>query len=317
MTRAVLKRLSIGSGAIAAALFAVHVFAAEPMTLSDYMALDGPAPTAHFAYGPAPSQYVELFEPQGNGPFPVVAIVHGGCWSKDLGGLRQMHNMAGALNAQGVAVWNVEYRRIDEAGGGYPGTYQDINLAFDLLLAKAAAYHLDTSRIVAMGQSAGGQLVQWLSGRARVAASSPVHDAEPLHLRAVISLGGLADLDGQKVRIRNVCGVDVQSLTGDASAARPDVFSDTNAAALMPNGGHTFLINGALDRISPPDVATDYAALARRTGDNAETIVLPGASHFDEVSATSPSWRIVLPVILRALGHAPSKQAAPSANAPP
>src|ERR1700735_4073457 len=131
---------------------------AEPMTLHDYLALKGPPPSAHIAYGSAPSQYVELFKPSGDGPFPVVVLVHGGCWIKEFAGIVQMRNVAGALAAQGIAVWNVEYRRVDDPGGGYPGTFQDMIAAFDLLMATAAEHHLDTARVAAMGHSAGGHL---------------------------------------------------------------------------------------------------------------------------------------------------------------
>ena len=285
----------------ASALFAAPVAAAAPMTLADYMALDGPAPTAHIAYGAASSQYAELFLPKGAGPFPVVFLVHGGCWQSSLGGIRQMHNMAGDLERRGVAVWNVEYRRIDEAGGGYPGMYRDINRAYDMLIARAPAYRLDTRRIVAMGHSAGGHLVQWLAGRARLPKSSALYDSAPLHLNVVISLGGLADLQAQAERIPNVCDAQIAQLTGPARAGRPDPFRDTNAAALLPNGTRTLLINGALDTISPPSVGADYAAVARHAGDKADVLVLPGASHFDEVAATSPAWKLTLAEILKAL----------------
>jgi acetyl esterase/lipase len=70
----------------------------------------------------------------------------------------------------------------------------------------------------------------------------------------------------------------------------------------MPNGSHTVLINGDLDHVSPPQTALDYAALARRAGDHVATIVLPRASHFDEVCASSPAWALIWPVIHRALG---------------
>jgi len=273
------------------------------MSLSDYMALDGPAPTAHIAYGTAPSQYAELFLPKGAGPFLVVFLVHGGCWQSSLGGIRQMHNMAGDLEKRGIAVWNVEYRRIDETGGGYPGMYQDINGAYDTLIAKAPAYHLDTTHIVATGHSAGGHLVQWLAGRSRLPKSSPLYDPRPVHLAEVISLGGLADLNAQALRIPNVCDTQIAQLTGPASAARPDPLRDTSAASLIPNGIGTVLINGALDTISPPSVAADYTIVARRAGDKADVVVLPDASHFDEVSATSPAWKRILPVILKALGR--------------
>jgi len=63
-----------------ALVFSGKLMATEPMTLRDYMALNGPSPSEHIVYGTAASQYVELFKPQGSGPFPVVVLVHGGCW---------------------------------------------------------------------------------------------------------------------------------------------------------------------------------------------------------------------------------------------
>lgn len=281
--------------------------AANPMTLDDYLALTGPAPTAHLAYGPAPSQYAELFLPQGGGPFPVAVLVHGGCWTSKFGGITQLRNMAGALAARGIAVWNVEYRRSDEAGGGYPGTYQDMHAALDLLAAQAPARKLDLKRMVAVGHSAGGQLVQWMAGRAKIPTSSPLYRAHPLPVPNVVSLGGLADLRKEAALIKSSCGRDTVELAGTPSKERPDVFVDTNAAELAPNGSRTWLVTGELDTISPPRVAHDYAARVRKLGDAAEVVILPGASHYDEVAATSPAWPQVLGVIERALGLAPAR----------
>ncbi len=285
-----------------AALLSASLATAAPMKLADYLALTGPAPTAKLAYGSAPSQYAELFRPAGAGPFPVVVLVHGGCWTIKFGGIGQMRNLAGALAAQGIAVWNVEYRRVDEDGGGYPGTYEDMHAALDLLERSAQANQLDLSRIVAVGHSAGGQLVQWIAGRGKIPASSPLHRAHPLPVREIISLGGLADLRNERALIQSSCGRDTVDLAGLPGPARPDVFADTNAAELVPNGSHTVLINGELDTVSPPRAARDYAARARAAGDTAEVIVLPGASHYDEVAASSPSFKLVLPAIRKALG---------------
>jgi acetyl esterase/lipase len=279
----------------------MNAMAAEPMTLEDYMALSGPPPTARLAYGNAPSQYAELFVPAGAGPFPVVVLIHGGCWVKEFQGIVQMRNLAGALIAQGIAVWNVEYRRIDEAGGGYPGTYQDAAAALDLLITNAPAHHLDTHRLVAMGHSAGGHLVQWLAGRGRLPPSSPLYAAHPFPVTEIIALGSIGDLRNRAAGLKQVCGVDIEQLTGRPSAARPDVYADTSPAELVPNGSHTVLINGALDTVSPPQTAVDYAARVRKAGDKVETLVLPQASHFDEVSASSPAWALILPVIQKAL----------------
>jgi acetyl esterase/lipase len=291
---------------LAAGCVGVSANAAMPMKLADYMALSGPAPTARIAYGAAPSQYAELFLPPGQGPFPVAVLVHGGCWTKEFGGITQLRSMAGALASRGIASWNVEYRRVDEAGGGYPGTYQDMNAAMAVLGQTAQRYPLDLDRLVAVGHSAGGQLVQWLGARSRIAPSSPLYSstsgrAGTVPVRQVISLGGLADLRREKDVIKSSCERDIVDLTGVASRARPDVFSDTNAADLIPNGSRTVLITGELDTISPPRVAHDFAARARAAGDQAEVVILPGASHYDEVAPTSPSWPLVLGQIEKAL----------------
>jgi len=279
---------------------------AGPMNLDEYMALDGPEPTAHVAYGRAPSQYAELFLPAGKGPFPVVVLVHGGCWNSKFGGIVQMRHMAGELQKRGVAVWNVEYRRLDEDGGGYPGTFRDMNAAMNELRTVAAARGLDLTRLVAVGHSAGGQLVQWLAGRARIPAQSLLHEARPVPVRHVVSLGGLADLRHERALIRQTCDTNVDDLTGKPSTGRADVYSDTNAAALTPNGSSTVLITGELDDISPPRVARDYARMAQGKGDDARVVIVPGASHYDEVSTKSAVWPEVWKAVALGLGIHPN-----------
>ncbi len=270
---------------------------AAPLTLADYLRLTGPAPQAHIAYGPQPSQFAELFLPAGDGPFAVAVLVHGGCWRLGNGGLAQLHDLAGALRSEGIAVWNVEYRRVDEPGGGYPGMYQDASAALARLAELAPQYQLDTGHLVAIGHSSGGLLVQWLAGRERLPAGSPLREPIALPVRKVVSLGGLADLRHQRDRIQSVRGVSERQLAGPLGKTRTDRFADTSAAELLPNASHTVLINGAVDEISPPQVAADFARRARAKGDRADTLVLPGASHFDEVSSASPAWRQILPVI--------------------
>ena len=61
--------------------------------------------------------------------------------------------------------------------------------------------------------------------------------------------------------------------------------------------------SGELDTISPTVTGENYARRARAAGDTAEVLVLPGGSHFDEVSADSKSWTIVRAQILKALGR--------------
>jgi acetyl esterase/lipase len=232
----------------------------------------------------------------------VAVLIHGGCFKNEYQGMPQMRGMAGALSSQGIAVWSIEYRGLDQPGGGYPGTFEDVNAALDMLALQAKGRHFDIDRVIAVGHSAGAYLVLWIAGRALVPASSPLHDTQSIPVRNVVALGGLGDLRPYREHLQESCGYSISQITGVSSAERPDVYADTTPIELSPNGSHTVFINGELDNIASPQDARDYADRVRKRGDSAETVVLPGASHFDEVSITSPSWRVVLGVIERTAG---------------
>ncbi|WP_371820764.1 alpha/beta hydrolase [Tsukamurella sp. PLM1] len=89
---------------------------------------------------------------------PVVVLLHGGGW-RTPASAGSMAEMARSLVSHGVAVWNVEYRRIG-AGGGYPTTLTDAAAAIDFLQTVKALHapNLDLDDVVVAGHSAGGQL---------------------------------------------------------------------------------------------------------------------------------------------------------------
>lgn len=288
--------------ALASLLICVPAFPAEPLTLDDYIALRGPMPDEHIAYGSAPQQYVEWFQPAGAGPFPFVVLIHGGCFLNRYEGMPQMRAMAGALAGRGIAAWSIEYRGIDTAGGGYPGTFLDVRAALDLIQAQATARRLELDRVALVGHSAGGVLALWAAGRTQLPKSSPLYEPGPLRVRQVIALGASGDLRSLARLWKTRCDLEVTRLTGAPTAERPDVYADTSPLELTPNGSQTLFINGDHDTILTPQESEDYAALVRGRGDGAETLVLPAASHFDEVAVTSPAWQRVEPAIRKALG---------------
>src|SRR6187402_1187813 len=79
-----------------------------------------PSQDVRFGYGKSPSQSAELRMPSGSGPFPVLVLVHGGCWQSAYG-FDYMTRLAAWFAQRGVATWTIEYRRLDETGGGWPG----------------------------------------------------------------------------------------------------------------------------------------------------------------------------------------------------
>ena len=262
---------------------------AQPQSLAAYMALPQHAPSARIAYGKQASQVVELFLPPGKGPHPVVILLHGGCWRREFEGLRQTSGVAADLAAQGVAVWNIDYRGVDETGGGYPGTFQDVAAAVDLIGADARLYDLDATKVVAVGHSAGGHLALWAAARPRLPRGSVLYAAHPLPISTVLSLGGVGDLQGQEGVAKASCGFARDALLGQ----RPSPFADTSPAELLPAGTKVIMIHGALDPIFPPDTGRAYVARATASGDPAEFMAIPGAGHFDTVMTGTAAWRLV------------------------
>jgi acetyl esterase/lipase len=157
------------------------------------------------AYGPAPSQVAELYLPVGTDPCPVVVMIHGGLWTV-LYDRAHTLQLARDLADRGYAVWNIEYRRIGEDGGGWPGTFDDVATAIDALADLAAGRapqgemavsvardRLDLGRVITMGHSAGGHLALWAAARPGLPAGSP--GSQPrVPVSAAISLAGITDL---------------------------------------------------------------------------------------------------------------------------
>lgn len=268
---------------------------AEPAPLSAYLEQPRVKPDAVVRYGKAPSQVVEVFQPKGAGPFPVVVLLHGGCYLKELGGLRETSGVARDLADRGFFVWNVEYRRLGEPGAGYPGTFEDVADALDRLPGEAAARHLDLGRVIAVGHSAGGQLALWAAARSRIPAASPLHRAHPLHIGAVVSLAGIGDLERHGDVFSHACGADTfKRLLGPAPS-----FADTSPARLLPTGVPVVMVHGVYDHVMPPFTGREYVAEVRKAGDRAELVVIPDAGHFDLVIPTTAAWRIVADAIAR------------------
>src|SRR4051812_20156326 len=127
---------------------------AEGVSFAEVLALKARAADARIAYGPAKQNFGELWVPSGEGPHPVAVVIHGGCWQA-LYGEDHIRPVCAALARGGVAAWCLEYRRLGETGGGWPGTLDDVARGTDHLREIAARYRLDLRHVVAVGHSAG------------------------------------------------------------------------------------------------------------------------------------------------------------------
>lgn len=258
------------------------------------------APPDHvIAYGNDPNQFGQLFLPKGPGPFPVAVVIHGGCWKK-FADLNNTAPMSDALRQAGIAVWNIEYRRVDSEGGGWPGTYLDIAQAIDSLRTMAPEYRLDLRQVITVGHSAGGHLALWAAARHRLSKTSPLYLQNPLRVRGVVSLAGPGRLQSlSPEHQQKVCGsVPVTQLLGGAIDQVPERLRDGSPAEMLPLGVPQILISGSLDWLVPPPFAEEYAALAKKSGDEVQTTVIEGAGHFELIAPGTAAWPIVKQAVL-------------------
>ena len=275
------------------------------LTWPDLTKRPKPMPDATVDYGTDPMQKVDVWLPTGKtkGPFPVIVMVHGGCWTTSIADRSLMNWIADDLRNAGVAVWNIEYRGVDRTGGGYPGTFADAAKAADQLEVSAKTFNLDTRHVLAIGHSAGGHLALWLAARRKLPASSTLYTAHPLRIRHVISLGGLPDLDGTATNADTGCGTEVVAkLVGVPNPQHPDVYADTSVPRLLPLGVKQDLVNGREDRIIPFVMATDYTAKATAAGDTATLHTIPATGHVELIAPETPAWAEAKRLILSYFG---------------
>jgi acetyl esterase/lipase len=248
----------------------------------------GAAPE-RFAYGPAPSQFGELWLPQAAAKAPVVVLIHGGCWQR-LYGFDLMNPLAADLRDHGVAVWNIEYRRLGEPGGGYPGSFTDIAAAIDTLRGLATRYPIDLARVAVVGHSAGGHLALWAVARSKLPADSALRTSNPLVPGFVVTLAGINDLAAYHEH-GPACGggATIDALI-DARRRGPAAYADTSPRALLPLGVDQLVVSGNEDGIVPVPFGRDYAKAATAAGDNVTALDLPGADHFALIDPMSADW---------------------------
>ena len=86
-----------------------------------------------YSYGSTPNQTVIHLASTDSSD--VLVIVHGGCWSNAYDRNHTLP-MAEALSTMGYDVWVPEYRRVGDAGGGWPGSLEDIIAAVEFVTDK-------------------------------------------------------------------------------------------------------------------------------------------------------------------------------------
>ena len=269
-----------------------------PVSFSDVLLLPSGKPDLVAPYGVAPQQFGELWIPQREGAVPVVVLIHGGCWQSAYD-IEHIRPAAAALKNAGYAVWAVEYRRIGDPGGGWPGTFEDIARAVDILDELLESHALQAGPKIVMGHSAGGQLALWAAARPQFSDHHSFYAPDSMSVDHVVGLAAITDLKTYASG-ESSCEQSTVELLGEPEhhAERYDAVSPVELPVLrIPS----LLVQGADDPIVPMDQAAAYHQLATQAGAPSRVLELPDAGHFDLIHPRTAAWRAVISELERCL----------------
>lgn len=247
-------------------------------------------PVETIRYGESDEHVADLRLPDSDGPHPVAVVIHGGCW-RDAWKRDVMDRVAVELAKQGWASWNIEYRRVG-SGGGWPGTFEDVATAIDVLATFAPGHGLDLDRVTTVGHSAGGQLAIWAAARHRLPADAP-GSAPVVAVRSATSLAGVLDL--ARAHELGLCSGAVEAMMRRGPDS--DRYAVVDPAVLVPFGVPLRVLHGTDDEVVPSELSERFVRAAAAGGDSVDVTVLPGAGHFDLIEPDSDAWAAVAAAI--------------------
>jgi acetyl esterase/lipase len=251
----------------------------------DYPTLDGTDPEQNWGdlYLPAGPQNVDSI--------PLVVLIHGGAWQSQLGA-DLFDPFARDLAARGMAVYNIEYRRLG-SGGGWPTTFEDVSQALDNVVAIDQKYpQLETTDALVVGHSAGAQLAVWGGTRHKLD-SDEVGSNPKFRPTRVVSLAGPLDM---VQAVRNGDDRIVAALGGTPSQV-PERYESVDPIQNLDPGTPVIAVHGTRDTVVLPSLSQRYVAALENANGSGRVVLIDGEDHGSIVSSNSAAYRQILDII--------------------
>lgn len=229
-------------------------------------------------------QRLDVFVPDGPGPWPLLVWVHGGGWQN---GDKALQASGAQLRqaSRGYAVASVNYRLSGVAS--HPAQIHDCKAAIRWLRLHAAEYRIDPDRIGAWGSSAGGHLVALLGTSGDVPALEGDENPGPSsRVAAVVDWYGPSDLPNMQAQGLPCSGDHASAaspegrMLGCAIPDCPETAREASPISWVSADDPPFhIVHGAADCTVPPlQSQTLHDALAA-AGVDATLTLIPGAGH--------------------------------------
>lgn len=245
------------------------------MSSEDILTQTPPPADTRVSYGKDSNQFADLRVPRGPGPYPLVLVLHGGFWRAKYDLIHTGH-LCAALTGAGIATLNVEYRRVGNAGGSWPGSFRDIEAAYRFLPALAKQYPIDTARVIVVGHSAGGHLALML------AAYQP-------SLRSVVALAPVSDL--RRAFELHLSNDAVVEFTSGTPSEVPDTYREASPIELSIKVPQV-IVHGTYDDTVPVEMSRSYVDVKRKRNEAIRLIELD-CGHFELIDPSSNAWTTV------------------------
>jgi acetyl esterase/lipase len=261
---------------------------AQNMRPHDVDKLPSSQPTLVVAYGRDQLEVGELRLPPGKGPFPVVEVIHGGCWTTGYATRQNTAALATALTLMGYATWNIEYRQVGDVGGGWPGTFQDWSAATDYLRVLAKTQPITLDHVAVVGHSAGAHAALWIAARDKLPSTNEIASKNPLPIAVTVAIdgpGALVPFVGFDAQIckRAV----IAPLLGGLPSEKPDRYLLASPINYLPASGQEYLISSVVLTVK---AAEQYRQSAKEKGQLVHVLKVRDGGHFDIIAPGSAAW---------------------------
>jgi len=222
---------------------------------------------------------------------PLVVLIHGGSWKSQLDA-QTMRAYALDLAERGMAVYNIEYRRVG-SGGGWPTTFTDVANALDFVPEIDKQFpQITVDDELVVGHSAGAQLAMWAGTRNQLNANEVGHSPEFRPTR-VVSLAGPLDM----VYAAEHGNDRIVTVLGGTPKEVPDRYTSVDPVQNIDPTMPVVAVHGTADTLVPPILSERYIKEVDRRKGIGELVLLKGEDHVSIVSSDSPEYGNILDII--------------------